>query len=71
LFLNKLPRVLRILLSEADMAAKQALDARADLFAAHNSKQAHDMVPAVAAVSSPEQEGEARQGRGSVSGINW
>ncbi len=58
LFLNKLPRELRILLSEADMADKQALGARADLFAAHNSKQAHDVVAAVAAVSSPEQEGE-------------
>jgi hypothetical protein len=35
LFLNKLPRELRILLSEAEMADKQALGARADLFAAH------------------------------------
>ena len=51
LFLNKLPRELRILLSEADMADKQALGARADLFAAHNSKQAHDVVAAVAAIS--------------------
>jgi hypothetical protein len=58
LFLNKLPRELRILLSEAEMADKQALGARADLFAAHNSKQAHDVVAAVAALSSPEQEGE-------------
>jgi hypothetical protein len=58
LFLNKLPRELRILLSEVEMADKQALGARADLFAAHNSKQAHDVVAAVAAVSSPEQEGE-------------
>ncbi len=40
------------------MADKQALGARANLFAAHNSKQAHDVVTAVAAVSSPEQEGE-------------
>ncbi len=40
------------------MADKQALGARADLFAAHNSKQAHDVVAAVAAVSSPDQEGE-------------
>jgi hypothetical protein len=46
LFLNKLPMELRILLSEADMADKQALGARADLFAAHNSKQAHDVVAA-------------------------
>ncbi len=30
------------------MADKQALGARADLFAAHNSKQAHDVVAAVA-----------------------
>ena len=58
LFLNKLPRELRILLSEADMADKQALGARADLFAAHNSKQAHDVVSAVAAVSLSDQEGE-------------
>jgi hypothetical protein len=58
LFLNKLPRELRILLSEAEMADKQALGARANLFAAHNSKQVHYVVAAVAAVSSPEQEGE-------------
>jgi hypothetical protein len=44
LFLNKLPRELRILLSEADMADKQALGARANLFDAHNSKQEHDVV---------------------------
>jgi hypothetical protein len=43
LFLNKLSRELRILLSEADMADKQALGARADSFAAHNSKLAHDV----------------------------
>ncbi len=40
------------------MADKQALGAMADLFAAHNSKQAHDVVAAVANGSSPEQEGE-------------
>ncbi len=34
------------------------MGARADLFAAHNSKQAHDVVAVVAAVSSPDQEGE-------------
>ncbi len=55
LFLNKLPRELRILLSEADMADKQALGARADLFAAHNSKQAHDVV-AAAPLLEPEGE---------------
>jgi hypothetical protein len=58
LFLNKLPRELRILLSEADMADKQALGAKAYLFAAHNSKQAHDVVAAVAAGPSLDQEGE-------------
>jgi hypothetical protein len=58
LFLNKLPRELRILLSEADMADKQVLGTRANLFAAHNSKQAHDVVAAVAAGPSSEQEGE-------------
>ena len=58
LFLNKLPRELRILLSEADMADKQALGARADLFTAHNSKQAHDVVAAVAAISLSDQEAE-------------
>ncbi len=58
LFLNKLPRELCILLSEADMADKQALGARADLFAAHNSKQAHNVVAGVAPVASPDQEGE-------------
>jgi hypothetical protein len=57
-FLNKLPRELRILLSEAHMADKQALGARADLFTAHNSKQAHDVVAEVAAGPSSEQEGE-------------
>ncbi len=58
LFLNKLPRELRILLSEAEMADKQALGTRADLCATHNSKEAHDVVAAVAAISSPEQEVE-------------
>jgi hypothetical protein len=58
LFLNKLPRELRVLLSEADMADKQVLGALADLFAAHNSKQAHDVGAAVAAGPSSEQEGE-------------
>jgi hypothetical protein len=38
------------------MADKQVLGTRADLFAAHNSKKAHDMVAEVAAVSFPEQE---------------
>jgi hypothetical protein len=61
LFLNKLPRELCILLSEADTGDKQALGA--DLFTAHNSKQAHDVVAAVAAVSLQEQEGEEPTGR--------
>jgi hypothetical protein len=58
LFLNKLHRELRILLSKVDMSDKQALGARADVFAAHNSKQANEVVAAVAALSSPEEEGE-------------
>jgi hypothetical protein len=58
LFVNKLPSELRILLSDAEMADKQALGARADLLATHNSKQAHNVVAAGAAVPSPEQEGE-------------
>jgi hypothetical protein len=58
LFLDKLPRELSILVSEADMADKQALGARADLFAAHNSKQAHDVAAAVPDVSFQEQEGK-------------
>jgi hypothetical protein len=55
LFLNKLPREPQILLSEADTVDKQALGARADLFAYHNSKHAHDLVAAVAASSLQEQ----------------
>jgi hypothetical protein len=39
LFLNKLPRKLRVLLSEAYMQDKQELGARADSFAAHHQKQ--------------------------------
>jgi hypothetical protein len=58
LFLNKLPRELWILLSEADIADKKALGARADLFATHNSKQAHDVVAAVVAVFLLESAGE-------------
>jgi hypothetical protein len=56
LFLNKVPRELRILLSEADMADKQVLGVRADLLAAHNSKQAHDLVAAVADLSLQEED---------------
>ncbi len=40
------------------MADKQALGARADLFAAHNSKQAHDVVAVVTAAPLLEPEGE-------------
>jgi hypothetical protein len=58
LFLNKQPKELRILFSEGNMADKQALGAGGDLFAAHNSKHAHDVVAVVAAVSLLEQEGE-------------
>ncbi len=49
-----MPAALAVMVARAlmaDMADKQALGARADLFAAHNSKQAHDVAAAVAAVS--------------------
>jgi hypothetical protein len=55
LFPNKLPRELRILISEVDIANKQALGARADLFASHNTKHAHELVVAVATSSLQEQ----------------
>jgi hypothetical protein len=55
---SSLPRELRILLSKVYMADKKALARQGRPFAAHNSKQAHDVVAAVAAGSSSEQEGE-------------
>jgi hypothetical protein len=57
LFPNKLPREPRILLllSEADVANKQALGAREDLLVSHNSKHAHNVLAAVAASSLQEQ----------------
>ncbi len=70
LFLNKLPRELRILISEADVADKQALSARADSFVAQNSKLAHDLVAVVAAVSFQEQEEEDHKWCG-MSQSNW
>jgi hypothetical protein len=48
LFLQKLPRELRILLTEADMADKRLLSERADQFWAHNAQLRHDTVAAVA-----------------------
>ncbi len=66
LFLNKLSRELRIFLSEADMADKQGLGTRPDLFAAHNSKQAHDVVAAVAPGPSSEQKGRTPRWRRSA-----
>jgi hypothetical protein len=67
LFLNKLPRELRILLSEADKVDKQALGARSDLFAAHYSKQALDVQLANGHVSSPGAGGEGHHGGRSAS----
>ncbi len=46
------------------MADKQALGARADLFAAHNSKQAHDVVAAVGG----GWRGKKKRGRGGGGG---
>ena len=83
LYLSKLPRELRILLSEAEMGDKQALGARADQFWAHNSRLPHDVVAAVrpAAVEQeddgavaavrpgkPPQRGGSKQKRGGYGG---
>ena len=48
LFLTKLPRELRILLSDAPMEDKQALGARADQIWSHNSRLAHDQATVAA-----------------------
>ena len=56
LFLSKLPREIRVLLTEADLDNKQELGARADAFAAHHTRMAHDATAAVAAVSLAEPE---------------
>jgi hypothetical protein len=61
LFLNNLPRELCILISEVYMADKQALGARAELFATHNSKEAHNVVSAEAAVLSRTKKGRSPQ----------
>jgi hypothetical protein len=47
-FLQKLPRELRILLSETDMSDKRQLSAKADQIWAHNAQLHHDTVAAVA-----------------------
>jgi hypothetical protein len=51
LFFNKLPGELGVLLSEADMADKQALAARADSFAVNHQRLSQDIDAAVAAVA--------------------
>ena len=56
LYLSKLPRELRILLSEAEMGDKQALGARADQFWAHNSRLPHDTVAAVRPAAAEQEE---------------
>jgi hypothetical protein len=55
LFLQKLPRELRVLLSEADMADKRLLSERADQIWAHNSHLHHDTVAVVS--SEPDGDG--------------
>jgi hypothetical protein len=54
LFLQKLPRELRVLLSEADMADKRLLSERADQIWAHNSHLHHDAIAAVSAETDGE-----------------
>jgi uncharacterized membrane protein YgcG len=46
-FLQKLPRELRILLSETDMSDKRQLSAKADQIWAHNAQLHHDTVAAI------------------------
>ncbi len=55
-FLNKLPRELWVLISEADMQDKQVLGARAYSFAAHYQKLSNDAAAAAAAVSLDDPE---------------
>jgi hypothetical protein len=49
LFLQKLPRELRVFLSEADMADKRLFSGRADQIWAHNTQLHHDTVAVVTA----------------------
>jgi hypothetical protein len=55
-FLHRLPRELRVLLTDVDHNDRRALALRADDLWAHNARSAHDV--AVAAVSSPAGEEE-------------
>jgi hypothetical protein len=55
LFLQKLPREMRVLLSEADMADKRLLSERADQIWAHNAHLHHDTVASIS--SEPEVDG--------------
>jgi hypothetical protein len=77
-FLQKLPRELRVLLSEADMSEKRQLSGRADQIWAHHVQHHHDLVatvaveqetedPAVAAVHSARGRGRGA-GRGGSHG---
>jgi hypothetical protein len=55
-YLNKLPRELRILLSDVVWADKQAFGTRADQFWAHNNKLAHDTVAVVSVAQEEDEE---------------
>ena len=71
-FLQKLPRELRVLLSEADMADKRLLSARADQIWAHHVQLHHDIVAAVSSEPDPEEAAVAaihgHRGRGRGAG---
>jgi hypothetical protein len=54
-FLQKLPRELRVLLSEADMSDKRLLSARADQIWAHHVQLQHDTVASVSADQEQEE----------------
>jgi hypothetical protein len=56
LFLNKLPRELRVLLARIDMADKQEVAAQADQLWAHYSKLAHDSHTVAAVAPQPDSE---------------
>ncbi len=58
LYLNKLQRELRVLLTKADIQDRQPLRTRADTLAYHLQRMAHDAGTAVAAFSLKEPEDE-------------
>jgi hypothetical protein len=54
-FLHRLPRQLRVLLSDEDHADRRALAVKADRLWAHNAQHAHDIVASVSRASDDEE----------------